>query len=359
MKEFFRFGLIGLVIGLGVGLALAGWSNPTGPPTDLAGTNAPEPINVGPATQTKTGQLIINGFLTAPTIFTGKLGIGPGAVISFDPFAVLDVDGQIRIRGGGAAANRVLTSDANGLASWGVAPAAGINALYEGNGIDLTPNTIIPTSGTIAINDAYTQRRVGPTCAAGQEIYSISQTGVASCRPATISLTAGTGLTATPVNPITNAGTISINPLVTQQRVSGTCAVGAIATISQTGTVTCQSSNINLTPGTGITLTPNPITNTGTVAINPAVTQQRVSGTCAVGQTISAIAQDGTVTCRPATVSLTPGTGITLTPNPITNTGTVAINPAVTQQRVSGGCLITGGIRAINADGTVVCGSCN
>ena len=301
MKEFFRFGLIGLVIGLGVGLALAGWSNPTGPPTDLAGTNAPEPINVGPATQTKTGQLIINGFLTAPTIFTGKLGIGPGAVISFDPFAVLDVDGRVRIRGGNPQANGILTAVNNlGLAVW--KSYQSIIALYEGNGIDLTPNTIIPTSGTIAINDAYTQRRVGPTCAAGQEIYSISQTGVASCRPATISLTAGTGLTATPVNPITNAGTISINPLVTQQRVSGTCAVG---------------------------------------------------------QTISAIAQDGTVTCRPATVSLTPGTGITLTPNPITNTGTVAINPAVTQQRVSGGCLITGGIRAINADGTVVCGSCN
>ncbi|MBI2097391.1 MAG: hypothetical protein HYT46_00420 [Candidatus Vogelbacteria bacterium] len=39
VKEFLRLGLIALVIGLGMGYALAAWNPPTGGPSDLAGTN--------------------------------------------------------------------------------------------------------------------------------------------------------------------------------------------------------------------------------------------------------------------------------------------------------------------------------
>ncbi len=45
----------------------------------------------------------------------GNVGIGIGATA---PTAGLDVNGNVRIRGGGPGANKVLTSDDNGLATW-------------------------------------------------------------------------------------------------------------------------------------------------------------------------------------------------------------------------------------------------
>jgi len=49
----------------------------------------------------------------AVLVVEGNVGIG-----TTSPGARLDVNGQIRIRGGGPAAGRVLTSDASGLATW-------------------------------------------------------------------------------------------------------------------------------------------------------------------------------------------------------------------------------------------------
>lgn len=50
---------------------------------------------------------------------TGNVGIG-----TTGPTAKLEVNGQIKITGGGPGTSKVLTSDANGLASWS-APASG------------------------------------------------------------------------------------------------------------------------------------------------------------------------------------------------------------------------------------------
>ena len=67
---------------------------------------------------------------------------------------------------------------------------------------------------------------------------------------------------------------------------------------TQAGTV--SSAITNLSAGTGITLSPNPITTTGTVSANTSVLQTRVTGTCAVGQAVTAINANGTVTCGSA-----------------------------------------------------------
>jgi hypothetical protein len=64
-----------------------------------------------------------------------------------------------------------------------------------------------------------------------------------------------------------------------------------ISSTAGTGTVT------SITQGNGILLTPNPITSSGTVEINPNYTQRRVANSCAVGSAMTTIGSDGTATC--------------------------------------------------------------
>ena len=89
--------------------------------------------------------------------------------------------------------------------------------------------------------------------------------------------------------------------------------------------------------------------------------QQQVTGLCAAGSSIRMINADGTVVCEAddagsaGVTSISAGTGITLAPNPITTTGTISANTGVLQSRVSGTCAVGNSIRVINLDGTVVC----
>ncbi|MBM4253756.1 MAG: hypothetical protein FJ146_17455 [Deltaproteobacteria bacterium] len=75
----------------------------------------------------------------------GNIGIG-----STEPSAKLDLVGQIKIQGGAPGAGKVLTSDANGLASW-TAPAVG-SVTSINTGVGLTGGPITGT-GTINLAD--------------------------------------------------------------------------------------------------------------------------------------------------------------------------------------------------------------
>ncbi|MDH5286404.1 MAG: hypothetical protein OEX23_07180 [Betaproteobacteria bacterium] len=116
------------------------------------------------------------------------------------------------------------------------------------------------------------------------------------------SVAAGTGLTASP-NPIVGAGVIN---LALGYQLPQSCASGQVAKSNGAGGWTCQNDNdtnsggtvTSLAAGTGITLTPSPITATGSIAVNTAAIQARVTGTCAAGSSIRVIAVDGTVTCQ-------------------------------------------------------------
>lgn len=149
-------------------------------------------------------------------------------------------------------------------------------------------------------------------------------------------VTAGTGLTggATSAN-----ATLNVDPTVVQSRVSGTCAGAGnnIKGVNQDGTVSCDTTGGDLTAvtaGSGISVT----SGTGpvpTIAIDTAVTQARVTGTCTgAGNNIRVINSDGTVTCDTTGGDLTAVTSS----DPIVTSGGTGPTPALSLK--TSGCPI-------------------
>ena len=145
------------------------------------------------------------------------------------------------------------------------------------------------------------------TCAAGQVMkwngaaWACANDNVSGGGGGTVtSVGTGAGLTG---GPITTAGTIGVDPTYLQRRVAATCTAGSsIRAIAQDGNVTCETDDVGVgtvtSVATGAGLTGGPITSAGTIGIDPAYLQRRVSGSCPAGSSIRAIAQDGTVTCE-------------------------------------------------------------
>jgi hypothetical protein len=97
------------------------------------------------------------------------------------------------------------------------------------------------------------------------------------------------------VNGVTNA---------TLTQSGGTLAVNT-TTLAGNGLTAASATSLAVNPGFGL-VTPE----AAAVAIDPTVIQQRVTGTCPAGESIRAIAQNGTVTCNTfyvRTVIVTPG----------------------------------------------------
>lgn len=148
------------------------------------------------------------------------------------------------------------------------------------------------------------------------------------------SITAGAGLTATP-NPITGVGTIAISNVGT----AGTTNFVDSATLNALGQVTALTAYAN-SPVLNITSPGATLTITGATGGAPTIDIAPQGGVVAGAYTNANISvnAEGIITLVASgggggggsVTSLTAGTGITLTPSPITVTGSIALTPVGT-----------------------------
>ncbi len=123
---------------------IQGPMGPAGPqgnqgPQGIQGEQGPE----GPLVAGTSGQTLRhNGtsWIASSSVFNNGTNVG---IATSSPTQALDINGQIRVRGGSPALGRILTSDADGVASWQVAP--------EGSKWTLSGSNIYRSTGNVGI----------------------------------------------------------------------------------------------------------------------------------------------------------------------------------------------------------------
>jgi hypothetical protein len=233
---------------LTIGLA---WTEPTAAPP---GGNVSAPLNVGPTGQVKRGGLTLNtgGASIGLVVVSGNVGIG-----ITDPQQKLDVaGGYIRSDTGFCIKNDCITG-------W---PAGG-----GGEGpIPWSRLTNFP-----------------PGCPSGQFVTAVGSNLTCATPPS------GGGAGGGGEGPIPWSRLTNFPPgCPSGQFVT---AVGSNLTCTAP---TYERGITRLDQGTGIILSPNPITQSGTISADTNYLQRRINGKCQSGYAIREIRSDGSVVCE-------------------------------------------------------------
>lgn len=242
--------------------------------------------------------------------------------------------------------------------------------------IDASTREYCPADGVTRLQMAAFMNRLGDalfpsTCAAGQVMKwngaawtcAADSIGGGGGGGTVTSVLAGTGLSASP-NPIIGAGVMN---LALGYQLPQACANGQVPKSNGAGGWTCAADNdtnsggtvTSVAAGTGLVASPNPVVGTGSINLAPGY--QLPQG-CANGQVAKSngtggwtCAADNNSNSGGTVTSLTQGSGIVLAPSPIVAAGTISADTAYLQRRVSASCAAGSSIRAIAADGTVIC----
>lgn len=298
--------ILGLVVGVGVQLVFA-WSGPTQSPPN---GNVAGPITTSAVQQTKSGTLVLGT----------DLAVSRNAVL-----------GQY-----------ITTSNASGLCLSGDCrtawPAGSTISSVNGSG----GITVSPTTGNVVIsaNTSVLQARVTGTCPSGQAVQLINADGTVSCQSTGGSINSISGGSGISISPTTGAVVVTADANYMQRRVLNTCPAGqSIRAIAADGSVTCEVDDsggaVNaVTAGTGMVVSPT--TGTVVVSADTSYMQRRIASSCSAGESVRAIAADGTVTCEVDDVggavdSITGGTGITVSQT----TGAVTVSSDIASIRTA------------------------
>lgn len=253
-----------------------------------------------PTAGAQIGPLVTRSVTATAGVFMVDLDFGPTAFAGSARWLEVAVGGTtLAPRQPLTATPYALYAPQAGAAPWGgltgipAGFADGIDdtgAYAAGPGLGLTNATFRVLTDTI-------QTRIVGSCAPGSSIRSVAIDGSVICQlDGGATYAAGSGL-------ILSGATFAVDAAQIQNRVASACGGGSsISAINQDGTVTCDpdaDSGGDITAvAAGAGLAGGGVSGNVSLSVDAAQVQTRVTGACAVGSTISAINQDGTVACQ-------------------------------------------------------------
>ena len=205
-------------------------------------------------------------------------------------------------------------------------------------------------------------------CSAGQYVASIADNGAVTCSaPPTstgditaVNTAAGSGLTG---GIDSGEANLAIDTNVVQTKLSGADCTddNYVKSIAADGTTVCSTPStstgdvtaVNTAAGSG--LTGGIDSGEANLIVDTTVIQTRVTGTCTVGQAVTRINEDGTVTCGNAPTDIITENGLTQSVNDTTKAVTLSADQTYLQRRLNSACAEGSSLRDISEDGTPTC----
>ena len=227
---------------------------------------------------------------------TGNVGIGITS-----PGAKLDINGTIKISGGTPGAGKVLTSDANGLASWSTAAVGSITGITAGTGL-----TGGGTSGSVTLNaDVGTTANKLVQLDATAKLPAVDGSALTNINPASLSSAVsvakgGTGLTSGTSGGIpyfNAASTMATSAALTANGVvlGGGAGVAPTSTTAGTANTVLRVPSGGGAPGFGALDVSQTSTVTGALNVGNGGTGTSLLATGGTGQYLKQIASGAAV----------------------------------------------------------------